>query len=314
MLSLEAPLVAVLWLVALARLDGFAIMPGVLPGLAAAVWGIYILDRLLDSWPLPADRLDVRHQFYRRWRWPLALVVLPATAAYVIWLSLWVVPAGLLYYSVIQLIPIGLYLLLYSLSSAIWRRRLLLGCLFLLLLFFNALPLSFELRVIVSLLVAGGGLTLLSLNVHEGVSRMFRKETAAGLLFAVGCTTWTRFLSMGSSWQPVWGELLILALLFIANLMLISAQEMQHARGQKGPLACATVTGGILALLGAAVAIWQGHLPATLMPLALGALAGLAGLEVLRRKGSRLSPEAFRVWADLAVALPPVGLLLWLAS
>ena len=83
---------AVGWTWALARLHGLHLTPAVLPGLGLVVWVIYLLDRLFDTWGVPEALLDLRHRFYRRYRWPLLLLgVLPGAVA-AAWLALWLWP------------------------------------------------------------------------------------------------------------------------------------------------------------------------------------------------------------------------------
>jgi hypothetical protein len=115
LLSLDAPLVAVLWQVLFLRcfhLPGAA-LPAVL--LVSAVWLIYAADRVLDSWRGAASR--PRHEFYRRhWRavlpvWAGVFVV----AACLAWTSLspmlrvrglWLCTAVVLYFAVVHLLPL----------------------------------------------------------------------------------------------------------------------------------------------------------------------------------------------------------------
>lgn len=303
-LSLEAPLVAMLWLAALARMDDLALMPGVLPGLGLAVWLIYLADRVLDAWGVPEAALSVRHLFYRRFRWPLVLGVIPAGTAYLLWLALWVVPSGLLAHSLTQVLPIALYLVLYSVTSIRVRRWLLQAGILLLLFFINALPIPLSVRVTISLLIATGTLILISLRWHENLENYFRKELAAGLLFAFGCTTWTRFHTLGNEGPDIWAEFILLGMLFVSNLTLISSHEKNTGK------ATSTARGAtILAFIGLG-AIAFGYLPTTLLPLTLAITGGLIGLEILWGKFRHLSEEAFRVWADILVAVPAIVLLL----
>lgn len=299
---------AMLWLAALAKLDDLALMPGVLPGLGLAVWLIYLADRVLDAWGVPEESLSIRHLFYRRFRWPLVLVVIPAGTAYLAWLALWVVPSGLLAHSLTQVLPIALYLVLYSVTSIRARRWLLQAGILLLLFFINALPLSFEVRVTVSLLIATGTAILISLRWHEHLENYFRKEMAAGLLFAFGCTTWTRFHTLGSEGPETWMELLLLGLLFISNLATINAREIgtddTRLRTQ------GTLRGALVLTTLGLVAVALGYLSSSLLPLALAVWAGLLSLEILWHQRQRVSMEAFRVWADVCISLPPLVILL----
>lgn len=69
LLSLDAPLIAVLWLHLFAASGHIRISPRVTVALALVVWLIYVSDRVLDG--LQADsgaHLTARHQFYRAHR------------------------------------------------------------------------------------------------------------------------------------------------------------------------------------------------------------------------------------------------------
>jgi hypothetical protein len=82
-LSLDAPLVAVLWQGLFARLLGVHLSwhDPVLIGLA--VWIVYAADRWIEGWRLAPEIVRTqRHFFYIRWRWPvfaLGLVAITAT-------------------------------------------------------------------------------------------------------------------------------------------------------------------------------------------------------------------------------------------
>lgn len=113
-LSLDAPLVAVLWQLLFARC--FRVSPGIAAAtlLVAAVWLIYSADRMLDAWRGAGKR--PRHQFYRRhWR-----AVLPvwgavfAAAALLSWFALppwlfnrglWLLAAVTLYFATVHVAP-----------------------------------------------------------------------------------------------------------------------------------------------------------------------------------------------------------------
>ncbi|MDF3059111.1 MAG: hypothetical protein K0R17_3326 [Rariglobus sp.] len=71
-LSLDAPLVAVLWQALFARKLGVHLdwHDPVLLGLA--VWIVYAADRWIEGWRLDLDTVQTqRHQFYLRHRWPV---------------------------------------------------------------------------------------------------------------------------------------------------------------------------------------------------------------------------------------------------
>ena len=94
-LSLEAPLVAVLWQHALAHAHGLRLTPMLDAGLALACWVIYVIDRTLDTFSAGNAELSLRHVFYRRHRRVLLLGVIPAASL--------VLALGLMLLTVVQL-------------------------------------------------------------------------------------------------------------------------------------------------------------------------------------------------------------------
>ena len=98
--SLEAPLVAVLWLMALARAHGLQLMPAVYAGLGLVVWGIYLVDRIMDarSWKAGSP-WTARHAFCARHSAALSWFLLPALGGIVAWLALFQVPETLLWHA-----------------------------------------------------------------------------------------------------------------------------------------------------------------------------------------------------------------------
>jgi hypothetical protein len=106
LLSLDAPLVALLWQVLFARCfhARVELLPSVL--LVLAVWLIYAADRTIDSWT--GSCLRPRHLFYRRhWRALLpAWIAALAAGAVLAWTRL---SSGLLYSGVALGVAIVLY-------------------------------------------------------------------------------------------------------------------------------------------------------------------------------------------------------------
>jgi hypothetical protein len=106
LLSLDAPIVAVLWQILFARcfqvpVDALAALL-----LLLTVWLIYTADRTLDVWK--GDCHSPRHEFYRRhWKslLPLWLAVLALTG----WLAAQHLSAGMFLRGVILLAAVGIY-------------------------------------------------------------------------------------------------------------------------------------------------------------------------------------------------------------
>ncbi len=304
LLSLEAPAVAVGWTWALAQVHGLHLTPAVLPGLALVVWVIYLVDRLFDTWGVPEALLDLRHRFYRRYRWPLLLLgVLPGSVA-AAWLALWHLPAGLLLEAVTLTPLMAAYLVVYASAGLRERRLAFQAGLLVLLLAVHALPFDRGFQMIATALAFGLFFLVWKTALLDRLRGLMRKEAAAGLLFALGCSAHARF-QQPSGWLT-WLEMLLLALLFNANLSVIVLSEAAPSQ-RRSP--------------------WPHLLLALLLAFGLGfsgiagdsrPLAGLAQLVVagllliglLWRFGQRLQADAFRVLADLVLLLPLLALLL----
>ncbi|OYU99857.1 MAG: hypothetical protein CFE26_24910, partial [Verrucomicrobiales bacterium VVV1] len=70
-LSLDAPIVAVVWQDMLARVAGVALDPHHRLLLGASVWLAYSADRWIEGWRLTVATVRTqRHYFFIRWRWP----------------------------------------------------------------------------------------------------------------------------------------------------------------------------------------------------------------------------------------------------
>jgi len=86
LLSLDAPLLAVLWQLLWQRSLGESLAPEVAATTACVVWLIYVADRIFDSFHEDEQALPLRHRFYRRYR---ALFFAPFAAVFAItgWLA-----------------------------------------------------------------------------------------------------------------------------------------------------------------------------------------------------------------------------------
>ncbi len=293
---------AVGWTWALAHLQGMWLPNGVLLGLALVVWIIYVADRLLDTCGVPVVELDDRHRFYRDWHGALVLGGLLPAVAVSVWLALVVLPSGLVVEALLLSPLMATYLVLYSSADLAIRRRLMLGGLMLLLLLWNALSLRPALALAGNVVVVSLGLLGLRTDLLDRLQNLLRKETAAGVLFALGCTAPERFLNPGDA--SVWLEMLVLSFLFTANLgVIVQIEEPpDRRRSQVAHLGLA-----LLLTLGLGIVDLGGEIRP---PFKLALLAGTGQVLhlLLWRFGQRLEADAFRVLADLALLLPLVAL------
>jgi hypothetical protein len=274
LLSLDAPLVAVLWQVLFVRCfhaSGDA-MPAVL--LVSAVWLIYAADRALDAWRGCGGRL--RHEFYRR-HWRALLPVWTGVLAASAWLAWTSLPAPLFWRGVGLLGAVMVYFAAVHMAAA-WR--------------------------------GGPDLRASSLGLRGFWLRGFRpKEMAVAVLFALGASL--------VAWAHLRTAADILTVLLFSCLCWINCvaieqweneqwENKQWESGQaknkqwlqaapRWPVSAAAVCVGLAAL---SLLIEQ-------RPILAGAEAASAfAFVLLDRRRARLSADALRVLADVALLSP----------
>ena len=302
-LSLEAPVVAVLWQAALAHAHGIRLTPLLGAGLALACWIIYVLDRTLDTVGVtnPAE-LDLRHAFYHRHRRVLLLGVVPPALVLLGWMALCVIPEGVLWQAVGLALLVALYLAGWSAERSRVLRDVFVSCAGLGgIMLISRLPLSSGHRFTLSLFVLAcmAVAFLRQLDVRPGL--LLPKEFAAALLFAMGCTTSTRFLSMPETLAEPVLECLLLALLFACNLHGISRRE---AGVQADHRHVQLIVGAFLFTLSVLEAARVGELESGLRGPAAAALGALVLHSLLYATRRRWSVDAYRVLADVVLILP----------
>ena len=117
LLSLDAPLIAVLWQGFLAQRFAVPLRPAGRLALFLAVWAIYIADRMLDARRPAVTAEAARHRFYRRHRrfasTLLAALLVSAAAIAAVWLRPSVLRNGL-----VPLAAVVVYLAVLNLSGA----------------------------------------------------------------------------------------------------------------------------------------------------------------------------------------------------
>jgi hypothetical protein len=126
LLSLDAPIVAVLWQILFARCF-HATVPGVAAALLVlAVWLIYAADRAFDA---RGESKLPRHEFYRR-HWRVVLPVWTAAFALAAWLAWTRLPAPLLQRGAIIAAAVALYFAVVHAIRPAWPKELAVAILF----------------------------------------------------------------------------------------------------------------------------------------------------------------------------------------
>lgn len=316
-LSLDAPFVAVLWQAALAHCYRVQLLPGARITLFLAVWLIYMVDRVLDSFaPAVSGRFSARHAFYRRNRRVFSLIVIPAAAVLVALLSFLTIPAAVM----LRGASLAFVVVIYLLHFAAWKHRAIyLAGNFIVcatgiaLLWWLPLPRNFQFGVSAGLL----GMFAVALNPRwHGAFRIVPKELICGYLFALGCSLTVSFHTMDFNAGPLSPDVMLMAVLFALNCVAIACYE-RETDAATDPNSISQTWPGIVRMypallvtfgVFAALIVPRGIHPEMMFLTAAVALstALLAALHVFAR---RLTPELSRVLADVAVALPIVLLI-----
>lgn len=305
LLSLDAPLVALSWLVLFKSAYWIFALPDTVYGLLfVAVWGIYVLDRLLDSSPvldLPRSN-ELRHRFHhrhRRWLTPLAI----GGMLWVGWTGATTLPATLVLCSGYLVLLVLLYyahrILLARQPVPILPRELFCGVVF----------------------AIGCGLAP---RVYSGrIDYPFDDALAVFLEHPmIGLLGRGDPLSQGDTPSLVWGgvqflgqslipDLVPVVILFTLNCVAIAAWE-HRPQGPNDPSAITTIEPrlvhwlgpmllGLAAITALAALLW-GHADTT--PTYLAVVLAALGLWAVNRWRARFSRGALRALADACLLTP----------
>jgi hypothetical protein len=252
LLSLDAPLVAVLWQVLFVRC-----FHGVLDAvtsilLVTSVWLIYAADRALDAWR--GERSSPRHRFYQQ-HWRVLLPVWTAVLAASAWLALRELPAVLLRRGCVLMIVVVVY---FAIVHGLARRA----------------PV------------------------------VWSKEASVGLVFALGASlaAWTNVRTIADG--AAIALFFVLCWINCAAIQKWESGDFSRAYGRRIHLRRSAVSWGAVGVaVVAGVLLWMDH------PILGGAeMVSACAFVWLDRVRRRLSPDALRVLADVALLSPMVFL------
>jgi hypothetical protein len=311
-LSLDAPIVAMLCQAALARAHKVALPPSVYWILFLVVWLIYVLDRVLDGMSMPkGKRLSARHAFYRRHRRLFLFLVVPAGGLTVLWLALAEIPEGIFWRGLALGFIVGLYLLHFAArgNRAIYTVGNIVACMMGGVLLWS-LPLPVPFKILYGTVL----LALLALAVGRGAGDSFRilpKEVVCGYLFAIGSSLSVNFFAGDQRAHPFSPEVLMLALLCSLNCIAVSCYE-RAAKTHPDPDGItqmwphiARLYPMLLASLAVAVCWTLSHkMPLSLVLFCMAVLLSTVLLGVVHHLAKWMTPELSHVLADVAIAVP----------
>lgn len=315
-LSLDAPVVAVLWQWALAQAYGVQMDPINHSTLGLAVWLIYVLDRVLDTRSCTEDRsLTPRHAFYQRHSRFYIWVFIPAVAAFLMYRVFTSLPATVMWRGFGLSFLVGLYLLHFAARGR--RFIVILGSVFAsflggTILYF--LPLSVPYKI-------AYGVMLLSLLHHSicgsqnNPIRFLPKELLGGYLFAVGCSMTVHFYTLDSEADAFSMVTFMLGMLCTLNCIGIACYEKESDRdpqaithvwpeiGQFYPALLLAFASLVIFEMGKGMSCgtFYYHIAILLGVMLLGSVHFLS---------KRISSELAHVLADIALMLPVLVMLL----
>jgi hypothetical protein len=316
-LSLDAPLVAVLCQAALARAHQVSLLPSVHAALFLAVWLIYIVDRVLDGFPVKeVERLSARHAFYRRHRGVFVFFVVPAGGVALSWLALAEIPEGIFWRGLALGFIVALYLLHFAARGhpLIYAMGNIVACAVGSVVLWS-LPLPVPFKILYGAVLVA----LLALAVGRRAGDSFRflpKEVVCGYLFAIGCSLSVNFFTGDQQAHPFSPEVLMLALLCSLNCIAISCYERAadtrpdpDGITQTWPHIARMYPLLLLSLAGFVCWTLSRKMPLTLFLFCVAVLFSTLLLGVVHHLAKRISPELCHVLADVAIAVPVLAVV-----
>lgn len=134
LLSLDAPLIAILWQLLLARSFGVRVSAGDLFVLALSVWFVYLADRIFDALRPPMASWEPARKAFYRGHLPAAIAAGVCLGSVLLPLAFFLLGRSTFYAGLALSIPLFLYFAAVHLGPSRWRarwpRELVISCLF----------------------------------------------------------------------------------------------------------------------------------------------------------------------------------------
>lgn len=305
--SLDAPIVACVWMWMLARamrvqyveMSSYWV-------LAAAVWCVYVLDRIKDVFsgkhPIEGE-MPWRHEFHWKLRWPLLALVV-AVIGYSGYSSLYVLSREMLSAGLAGAFLVLMYFLVAAFDKAdvAYGKNFMAGMIFA---FGTAVPVVVYTQPLPRLL--SDVIMPLQMAMHEGGAGAM----ISGVLYALKEYVWMVLGALGVVLGSV--HVVLFGLLCVMNITAIDLWERSR-RSEDQEVKDASefsLSAGLMALVAGAMISAAFFVDDYGRPLCYAVMISAALLQVVNRKRYRFSVDALRVLADIALVIPaPLMLLL----
>jgi len=300
LLSLDAPIVAVVWMWMLARAMGVQYVEGTSYWvLAASVWCVYVVDRIRDVYSGKHSiegEMPWRHEFHWRCRWILMLIVV-VVVLYSGYSSLYVLSREMLSAGLVGLFMVGLYFLVakFDRADVAYIKNFLAGVIF-------------AFGVAVAVVIYSRPLPTLLTDVIEPFVFAKRQGDVGSMIGGIFSGAGLYVLMVVRSLAVVVGtvHVVLFALLCVMNISAIDLWE--RSRRSEDPEikeeSEVSLSAGLMALVAGAVFSAAFFVDDYGRPLCYAVMISAALLQVINRQRARFSVDALRVLADVAMVLP----------
>lgn len=289
LLSLDAPLVGLAWMWMLARaLRVEYIQFHVWFILPLAIWCIYVLDRLIDSWVHPGRRdCSPRHVFHWRWRWLLLAASLMGVGV-CLYHGMFVLSRATFSAGLVAALLSGVYFILAFFQSGRvhYAKNFMAGMIF---------------AMGVGIPVNAANATLLVTDMNDVVYAFFHMGVGDAL-WNVGKMTVSTIVVIFYECREVW----VFGLLCMMNITAIDLWEQANASMDE-ELAFhheQTLTLGLIILAGGSLVFAVMYADQYSKPFFYAVMVAAAVLQAVNHYRDRFSINSLRVLADAALLVP----------
>jgi len=289
LLSIDAPLVGLAWMWMLGRaLRVEYIQAQIWFILPLAIWCIYVLDRLIDSWRYPEKRdSSPRHIFHWRWKWLMLAGALLA-AGVCIYYAMFVLSRSVLSAGLVAAMMCGLYFALafFQTGDVPYVKNFLAGMIF---------------AMGVGIPINAANATLLVTDLND-IIYAFYHTGLVDAMWNFGRMILSTILVIFYECREVW----VFGLLCMMNISAIDLWERSAASEDEATAYHheQTLTLGLIVLAGGSLVFAVMYADEYSKPFFYAVMVAAAVLQGVNHYRARFSMNSLRVLADAALLVP----------